>query len=114
MGYSEYRITTFVISRLFIVCFSNGFQQNDGNTLLNIQSYVITGSNIFFSFLHGENHYLSLAFLAYISVSSFKKNMRANVPTMHIIIVHLQVYSGRFEYAGKFLSFKNYFTHKIL
>ena len=33
--------------------------------------------------------------------------MRAKVQTMHIIIVHLEVYSGRFEHVGKFLNFKN-------
>ena len=26
---------------------------------------------------------------------------------MHIIIVHLQVYSGKFEHVGKFLNFNN-------
>ena len=30
------------------------------------------------------------------------------MPTMHIIIVHLQVYSGKFEHVGKFLNFNNW------
>ena len=33
--------------------------------------------------------------------------MRAEVPLMHIIIVHFQIYSDRFEHVGKFVNFKN-------
>ena len=60
-----------------------------------------------FCSLHGENHCLSAAFLSLHICFKCKKYMRAKVPTMHIIIVHLQVYSGRFEHVGKFLNFKN-------
>ena len=48
----------FFISRLFMVRFSNGFQLNDGNTLLNTV-LVSDKSQIFFFFHHVENHCLS-------------------------------------------------------
>ena len=48
----------FFISRPFMVRFSNGFQENDGDTLLIAvpMSYKV---QIYFIFLHVENHCLS-------------------------------------------------------
>ena len=59
-GYSEIPLQLFFISRLFMARFSNGFQQNDGNTLL---STVLMSDKAQIYFLHGKNHCLPPAFL---------------------------------------------------
>ena len=48
----------FFISLLFMVRFSNGFQQNDGDTLL-IAVPMSYKAQIYIFFLHVENHCLS-------------------------------------------------------
>ena len=45
---NEMGVQLFFISRLFMVRFANGFQQNDENTLLS--TFLMSGSNIFFIF----------------------------------------------------------------
>ena len=48
-GYSEIPLQLFFISRLFMVRFSYGFQQNDGNTLLSTV-LVLDEAQIYFLF----------------------------------------------------------------
>ena len=66
----------FFISRLFMLRFANGFQQNDGNTLLStvLMSYK---AQIYFFYLHVENHCLSPCFCKPIylfwEISEFQK-----------------------------------------